>query len=212
MIPKIIHQIWLGDQSLRPAKLMSTWPTNNPSWEYKIWTDDNLPTIINRDHFESYGDNQVGKANILRYEILKQFGGFYVDADSKSLEPLDDTLLTCNAFACWENEIVKKGVISNGYLASVKDGYTVNRLVAEINAFDNVLIRRISPWRITGIKLLSNLYNMDKNVRDELKVYPSHYFIPTHHTGHKYHGPDKIYSEQYWGNTLQKYNELTEYE
>ena len=28
----------------------------------------------------------------------------------------------------------------------------------------------------------------------------------------KYNGNDKIYCEQYWGNTLQKYKELKNYE
>ena len=31
MIPKVIHQIWLGDQSNRPTPLMETWRDMNPS-------------------------------------------------------------------------------------------------------------------------------------------------------------------------------------
>lgn len=211
MIPKIIHQIWLGDQSLRPVKLMETWKKVNPGWEYKLWTEENLPILVNQKHFDNYGNNYVGKANILRYEILKQFGGFYIDADSKALKPLDEKLLDCKAFACWENEKVRRDIISNGYLASEKNGVIVSTLINEINSFDETIVKNISGWRITGVMLLSNIYKQQK-VSDELKVYPSHYFIPTHWSGLKYSGNDDIYCEQYWGNTLQKYEELKNYE
>ena len=212
MIPKIIHQSWLGDQSLKPDKLMKTWKKVNPSWEYKLWTEENLPSMINQNHFDNYGNNYVGKANILRYEILQQFGGFYIDADSKALVPLDDSLLDYNSFACWENEKCRTGIISNGYFASVKNGYTVTKLIDEIKSFDEIIVKNISGWRVSGVMLLSNIYKQFEKVREDLKIYPSHFFIPTHWSGMKYNGNDKIYCEQYWGNTLQKYKELKNYE
>jgi mannosyltransferase OCH1-like enzyme len=212
MIPKIIHQIWLGDKSLKPTNLMKTWEKINPSWEYKLWTEENLPVLVNQKHFDNYGSNYVGKANILRYEILNQFGGFYIDADSKAIKPLDDSLLKCKAFACWENEKCRDGIISNGYFASEKNGYTVSKLINEINLFDEIIVKNISGWRVSGVMLLSNIYKQLEKVREELKVYPSHYFIPTHWSGLKYTGNDDVYCEQYWGNTLQKYEELKNYE
>ncbi|HCT52382.1 MAG TPA: mannosyltransferase, partial [Balneola sp.] len=53
MIPKIIHQIWIGDQSKRPSEMMKTWQDMNPDWEYMLWTDDNLPQIANRVQFDA---------------------------------------------------------------------------------------------------------------------------------------------------------------
>jgi mannosyltransferase OCH1-like enzyme len=55
MIPKIIHQIWVGDQSKRPDKLIQTWIDKNPSWQHKLWTDDNLPNLICKKQFDECG-------------------------------------------------------------------------------------------------------------------------------------------------------------
>ena len=82
MIPKIIHQIWLGDQNKRPIELMKTWKELNPTWEYKVWTEKEMFPLINQMQFNQYGATYNGKANILRYEILYNYGGFFIDADS----------------------------------------------------------------------------------------------------------------------------------
>ena len=76
MIPKIIHQIWIGDQSKRPTEMMQTWQDMNPDWEYMLWTDDNLPEISNRIQFDAMKE-LAGKADILRYELLHNYGGVF---------------------------------------------------------------------------------------------------------------------------------------
>ena len=45
-IPKIIHQIWLG--GALPQKyyaMQKTWQEHHPDWEYRLWTDADLPTF-----------------------------------------------------------------------------------------------------------------------------------------------------------------------
>ena len=39
MIPRIIHQIWIGNQALRPVAMMETWRHMHPAWEYRLWTE-----------------------------------------------------------------------------------------------------------------------------------------------------------------------------
>ena len=48
MIPKIIHQIWLGDQSKRPNEFIKTWVDMNPSWKHILWTESNIPNLVNQ--------------------------------------------------------------------------------------------------------------------------------------------------------------------
>ena len=43
MIPKKIHQIWLGDQKKRPQNLINSWKYKNPDWDHFLWTEENLP-------------------------------------------------------------------------------------------------------------------------------------------------------------------------
>ena len=38
MIPKIIHQLWIGDKP-RPAGPMHRWKEMNPNFEYFLWDE-----------------------------------------------------------------------------------------------------------------------------------------------------------------------------
>lgn len=89
-IPKIIHQIWLGSKQA-PSDLMNHWITINPKFRYILWTEANLPDLKNKVQFEAT-PKMNDKADILRYEILYRYGGFFMDADSLPLKPLDDLL------------------------------------------------------------------------------------------------------------------------
>lgn len=93
-IPRKIHQIWLGGE-LRPKfrGYVDTWQRLHPTWEYKMWTDKDVDSISieRRDVFDN-ATNLGQKSDILRYEILRQQGGIYVDTDFECLKPLDDLL------------------------------------------------------------------------------------------------------------------------
>lgn len=88
-IPKIIHQIWLGKAAIPKAcqHWMKTW-SNLKGWTYKLWTDQEASrlTMHNRDLYEA-AENYGEKSDILRLEILKKFGGLYVDVDYECLNP-----------------------------------------------------------------------------------------------------------------------------
>lgn len=90
-VPKIIHQIWLGSPFPEEfKKYQETWKAMHPDWEYKLWDEDTIVGLVlhNQDLFNAslnYGE----KSDILRYELLYQFGGVYVDVDFECLKPLD---------------------------------------------------------------------------------------------------------------------------
>lgn len=93
-IPKKLHQIWLGSTIPDEYKKWGdTWQKFNPDWEYKLWTDANIGDvqIASRKLFESI-KNYGQKSDFLRFHILKQFGGIYVDTDFECLKPFDDLL------------------------------------------------------------------------------------------------------------------------
>lgn len=89
VIPKIIHQIWVGPKKIpdRCLKYMEAWKTMFPDWTYILWTDETIGrlSLINSD-LSINSMNMGEKSDILRYEILYQIGGLYVDVD---FEPLD---------------------------------------------------------------------------------------------------------------------------
>ena len=106
MIPKTIHQIWIGNLE-PPVSLMDSWKTKNPEFKYIIWDEDRIraekfDTQTKIDEIEEY----CGKADIIRYEILNRYGGVYIDADSYCVHSLDNFLLE-TSFAVYENEKVR---------------------------------------------------------------------------------------------------------
>ena len=47
LIPKKIHQIWLGEKSIPRIckKWMNSWKNLNPQWEYKLWDEKNIKEL-----------------------------------------------------------------------------------------------------------------------------------------------------------------------
>jgi len=98
-VPKVIHFVWLGPNPFPRESLenVRSWINHHPDWTIKFWTDRLRPLPHSRmklhlvTDFEFtqleecfYNSNNYGeKSDILRYEILNQEGGLYVDHDVK---------------------------------------------------------------------------------------------------------------------------------
>ncbi|MCC8134242.1 MAG: hypothetical protein LIP04_12180 [Tannerellaceae bacterium] len=97
MIPKIIHQIWegctehLGDVY---QSLGETWREHHPDWTYEFWDENRMENLV-YDHFPELLDIYFGypypvqRWQMIRYLILYQMGGIYVDFDYECLAPFD---------------------------------------------------------------------------------------------------------------------------
>ncbi len=86
-IPPVVHQIWLGSEVPKEFKeWMDSWKIEG--WTYKLWTDKEAATfpLHNRKLYED-AKNYGEKSDILRYEILYEEGGLYVDIDFEALRP-----------------------------------------------------------------------------------------------------------------------------
>lgn len=100
MIPKIFHRIWLGSNPM-PARFVQfgkTWLKQHPDWTMQLWTDENLPPLINEQEFLQAETNSQ-KSDVLRYELLLKFGGVYLDTDVECLKCIDPLLIDVKCFA-----------------------------------------------------------------------------------------------------------------
>lgn len=96
-IPKVIHFIWIGPNPFPKDSLeyVRSWIDHHPDWTYKFWTDrrrplphkkmelhllSNFEFMTLKDCYQE-SDNYAEKSDLLRYEILYQEGGLYVDHD-----------------------------------------------------------------------------------------------------------------------------------
>lgn len=196
VVPKIIHQIWIGPNP-RPEHWMRTWREMNPSFQYELWDNERCKSFdfSNAKKIEE-SPELCGKADIMRYEILERFGGIFIDADSECIKPLDDELLQHDNFACYENELARPRLIANGYLGAVKGSELMRILIEGLRNRD---VRALRAWLTTGPVYLTQVNMLYPEL---LHIFPSHYFIPKHYSGVEYAGDGPIYAKQYWGSTV----------
>jgi mannosyltransferase OCH1-like enzyme len=136
-IPKIIHQIWLGGPL--PEKyyaLQKTWQDCHPGWQYRLWTDADMPDFrfTDRVRFES-AKNKGEQSDILRYEILHQFGGLYVDTDFECVKSFDELHHLCDFYVGLEAALPGSGHIGigNALIASVPGHPILQHCIQEIS-------------------------------------------------------------------------------
>jgi mannosyltransferase OCH1-like enzyme len=84
-IPKIIHQIWIGTEP-PPFEWINSWLEfcKQYNWQHILWdnkrVEEFLETLVNKKEYNSSHSYQQ-KSDILRYEIMLKYGGFYIDCD-----------------------------------------------------------------------------------------------------------------------------------
>ena len=206
-IPKIIHQIWIGPKD-PPINHMNTWKNMNPDFEYIYW---NEKEIVKRNlNLECKHRIQEmieinGQADIIRWEILFEYGGIFLDADSICVEKIDDSLMNCKYFAGWEHETLRQGLIATGTMGFPSKHPLVKEAIEWIkNNCVNYHINGLMAWKSVGPGLLTRIYNSGKY--NDMTLFPSYTFLPIHCTGAEYKGHGKIYAYQEWGSTKRNYD------
>ena len=124
-IPRIIHQTWktavIPDEC---EPFVRSVRANHAGYEYRLWTDgDNLRFVTERapwflDTYRSYA-HDIERADAIRYFILHEYGGIYIDIDMEVLRPVDE-LLEHDAlnFSLEAGLMIINTVISNAFMAS----------------------------------------------------------------------------------------------
>ena len=211
-IPNILHQMWIGPKPM-PQSMMRTWREKHPDFEYIVWTEDEIAkrqmTFQCAEAIHLIPE-LCGKVDIMRWEILYQYGGIFIDADSICIHPLDDVILrdTTTAFAAYENETLRKDLVAVGTM-----GFTPRHPICQYAIQwirDNTYTEITSvcrAWKTVGPTLLTRA--LDAVPNHQVTVLPSFTFLPIHHTGVRYQGHRKVYAYQEWGSTKNNYDYLS---
>lgn len=138
-IPKIIHQIWLGSPFPEKYKhWQKTWLTLGSDWEYKLWTDKEVKELVmeNRDLYETE-KNWGGKSDILRMEILNQFGGIYVDTDFECIRPemFNDFVNAYDFFCSMHPLDCQDCLLQNALIAAVPGHPVIKGYIEELKQY-----------------------------------------------------------------------------
>jgi mannosyltransferase OCH1-like enzyme len=95
IIPKIIHRIWFGPGPLdvEALEFIEAQKRVCPEYEHLLWTWEKIEPIqqymfpFSWEIIKDERLNAVIKSDILRYELLRLFGGVYLDTDVEVLKP-----------------------------------------------------------------------------------------------------------------------------
>jgi mannosyltransferase OCH1-like enzyme len=136
----------------------------------------------------------AGASDVMRYEILYEHGGVYVDADTYCVKPLEDWLLNCDAFASWEQELVRNNLIANTVMGSVPGSEAMKLCMDEVATKD--CMEQKLAWMITGPMLVTDVFFKKQA---NLTVYPSHFFMPEHHSGYESKVTGHHFARHLWG-------------
>jgi mannosyltransferase OCH1-like enzyme len=183
VIPKKIHQIWLGGELPENYKrLTESWLKYNPDWEYKLWTDSDVIDLDfpNKGIFNNIS-NLGMKADLLRIEILNKFGGLYADIDFECLKSFDDM----NRLSFYTGIVYGYNVEVNvGIIGSIPNHPILIDYLSNINyqhgreSVDDIF-NTTGPYYFTKIFLR----NVNENTKD-IVAFPTIYFYPFHTTYH----------------------------
>lgn len=196
-LPRTLHRIWVGPPIPdRLADIGDRWRKTLPGWDHRLWGDDDLGWLTNRDLYDRAEElvpaDAVGqfRADIARYEILAKHGGVYVDCD---LEPLRniEPLHVHDAWAGWE---VDGKVVGNTILGGKPGPFwqtAVDQLPTSVAGNAG---RR--PNRMSGPHYVTRLYK----AHGGLHVYPQAFFYPyAHNQLDRHHDdPGEAYTRHLW--------------
>ena len=144
LIPKIIHQIWLGPSAIPQnyKYYLETWKKHHPNWEFKIWTEKEIlaENFTSMDLYQK-ARNYAEKSDIVRYEILYRYGGLYIDTDIECYSSFDELHHKYNFYVNMEPPAVNKKRVSilNAMIGSVPNHPIFSKALANIrNNWDSI--------------------------------------------------------------------------
>jgi len=204
MIPKIIHQIWIGKKQ-PPQELMDTWKISG--YEYVLWDEEKLRSLqmVNKDKYDYFYDKGLyyGSADIARVEILHQYGGVYIDADTKRLKDLPNEWFDYNFFAVKvsSNEKDVKYRIANSIMACEQESSLMKDYLDAITH-----ATKIEPcWSTIGGTALTDVVTKNYANDPSVLILEPWTFFPVNMKKTKKHEKyEDSYAIHFWGSKTKK--------
>ncbi len=168
MTPKTIHYCWFGNgpKGELIEKCIASWRQHMPDYEIVEWDESNFDTSKYEYTRNVYAQKKWAfVADYARLIILREHGGIYLDTDMFVLKSFDD-FLNNELVLGKEDEIH----ISAGMVASAPHNLFIDKCLEYYNANTKTLI--------TIPRVLTQIYNENKDKLSNVKVFESKYFYP----------------------------------
>lgn len=178
-IPKRLHFVWLGKPMPdHLAENVAKWRELHPEWMTYLWNERNIPVLRHSDLYrrakELVPPDAVYQfqADIIRYELLYDFGGFYADVDTRPLRPIDSALKGLEVFAAMED----RNWVGNTYLGAAPGHEIFADLIRGL-AGNVKRLRGKRPNHLSGPRYLTPIWRSHNGY-----TAPSHQWYPYSYT------------------------------
>jgi len=190
-IPRTIWTLWFQGLDRAPyivRTCIESWKRHHPDWEIHVLDDRTLKRYVDVAPILERNSNTITpqkRANIVRMNLLSQYGGVWADATLFCMKPLDhwlDDTATEGFFAF--HKPGRDRILANWFMAASRGNHLVRRMNEEQNRFfmdndfDNE--KRRALVRLLDRVLSRNVYLtrfwFSSPVVKLLKVYPYYCF------------------------------------
>lgn len=184
IIPRIIHFIWLSNNSLPSSaqKNVELWKKFLPNWQIQIWTNETIlnsnPTMYNKNLFLHSARSARQASDIIRYDIIYQYGGIYADVDFEPLKSIEPLLHGVKAFVVHEDPYF----ICNGIFGAVPAHELSERLVLQLesnwkNHENETVNQQSGPYHMT--RQVQAMKEENKTgMHNQFQIFAPHVFFP----------------------------------
>lgn len=188
----LVHQIWIGSKP-PPLEWMNTVQEfcKTHGHRYILWGNQEIkqlrlqsyPGILELFmHFlqNNEKDKYPAMADILRYVILYEYGGIYIDADTVVLKPdLFDSFLKENNRGIvlgWEKD--DESLIANGIILCQQYHFLMKDIIDQLPVFCHANQTK-AVWEKTGPGFVTDFYyKTGRFYNGEILIVPRPYFYP----------------------------------
>jgi mannosyltransferase OCH1-like enzyme len=137
IIPKIFHRIWLGTNEMPKnyQYYLETCKKLHPGWEIKLWREEDIirQNFPNMDLYWT-AQGYAERSDLIRYDILKKYGGLYTDTDIECFQSFDDLHYLYDFYVSVDPAAVNHEKIhfANGLMGSIPNHPLIIETIANI--------------------------------------------------------------------------------
>lgn len=190
MIPRIIHQIWINESDSRLPEQFAAyrdgWLRLHPGWDYKLWNLQNIDFELRRPELLKQAGSYAQLADILRLEVVYQYGGVYIDTDFECCRSIEPLLENVELFFCSEDG----ATITQSIFGANQTHPLVLRLLRNI---PSIIGKEQANLETGPIFITRNLLN--HGFSDGLTLFPRSTFFP--YNWSELHRANELFPEAY---------------
>ena len=188
-IPKIIHFCWFGHGQYdeKTQYCMDTWEKICPDYKIMKWDEESFDISSCRYAMQAYEKKRWAfVTDYVRFKVLEEYGGIYMDTDMELLKPLEP-FLGDEAFLSFKQLYgeMKLYTLTSGIIGYRKGNPLFQPLIDQLESRSYLKedgeedIAPIAPF-LTDV-LVSHHFEQNNlfQRRDGIAVYPNEYLCPT---------------------------------